>query len=79
MEQFLREGKLDEEDEITETPEVIGEDTISNRKWPQKTLLISELVPPPQTYSFFIFAFLSYSFTILTFMAYILKFSPAVL
>ncbi|KAK0413691.1 hypothetical protein QR680_006946 [Steinernema hermaphroditum] len=28
MEQFLREGKLDEEDEVTETPEVVGEDTV---------------------------------------------------
>uniref|UniRef100_A0A914S3U7 phosphoinositide phospholipase C n=2 Tax=Ascarididae TaxID=6250 RepID=A0A914S3U7_PAREQ len=34
MEQFLREGKLDEEDELTETPEmVIGEDAISPRKF----------------------------------------------
>ncbi|VDM47311.1 unnamed protein product [Toxocara canis] len=33
MEQFLREGKLDEEDELTETPEVvIGEDAGSPRK-----------------------------------------------
>lgn len=32
MEQFLREGKLDEEDEISETPEVVGEDTASPRK-----------------------------------------------
>lgn len=33
MEQFLREGKLDEEDEQTETPEVvIGEDASSPRK-----------------------------------------------
>ncbi|KAI6213623.1 Phosphoinositide phospholipase C [Aphelenchoides besseyi] len=29
MEQFLREGKLDEEDEMGETPDVIGEDTAS--------------------------------------------------
>uniref|UniRef100_A0A1I8A7N8 Phosphoinositide phospholipase C n=1 Tax=Steinernema glaseri TaxID=37863 RepID=A0A1I8A7N8_9BILA len=29
MEQFLREGKLDEEDEVTETPEVVGEDAVS--------------------------------------------------
>ncbi|TKR88474.1 hypothetical protein L596_012710 [Steinernema carpocapsae] len=29
MEQFLREGKLDEEDEMMETPEVVGEDTVS--------------------------------------------------
>uniref|UniRef100_A0A913HGF2 Phosphoinositide phospholipase C n=1 Tax=Strongyloides stercoralis TaxID=6248 RepID=A0A913HGF2_STRER len=27
MEQFLREGKLDEDDEITENPDVVGEDT----------------------------------------------------
>lgn len=33
MEQFLREGKLDEEDEIIETPEVIGEDTVSPRRF----------------------------------------------
>ncbi len=34
MEQFLREGKLDEEDEIIETPEVVvGEDTIPPRKY----------------------------------------------
>lgn len=32
LEQFLREGKLDEEDEIAETPEVVGEDTMSPRK-----------------------------------------------
>ncbi|VDK22145.1 unnamed protein product [Anisakis simplex] len=33
MEQFLREGKLDEEDELTETPEVVvGEDAGSPRK-----------------------------------------------
>ncbi|KAK6756275.1 hypothetical protein RB195_014588 [Necator americanus] len=29
LDQFLREGKLDEEDEIAETPEVVGEDSIS--------------------------------------------------
>ncbi|PAV88182.1 hypothetical protein WR25_19753 [Diploscapter pachys] len=29
LDQFLREGKLDEEDESAETPEVVGEDTIS--------------------------------------------------
>ncbi|CAJ0589563.1 unnamed protein product [Cylicocyclus nassatus] len=29
LEQFLREGKLDEEDEIAETPEVVGEDSVS--------------------------------------------------
>ena len=32
LDQFLREGKLDEEDESAETPEVVGEDTISPRK-----------------------------------------------
>ncbi|VDM55956.1 unnamed protein product [Angiostrongylus costaricensis] len=31
LDQFLREGKLDEEDEIVETPEVVGEDTVSLR------------------------------------------------
>uniref|UniRef100_A0A7I5EC59 1-phosphatidylinositol 4,5-bisphosphate phosphodiesterase n=1 Tax=Haemonchus contortus TaxID=6289 RepID=A0A7I5EC59_HAECO len=29
LDQFLREGKLDEEDEIVETPEVVGEDSVS--------------------------------------------------
>ncbi|EYC44379.1 hypothetical protein Y032_0463g1913 [Ancylostoma ceylanicum] len=29
LDQFLREGKLDEEDEIAETPEVVGEDSVS--------------------------------------------------
>ncbi|CAD6193233.1 unnamed protein product [Caenorhabditis auriculariae] len=29
LEQFLREGKLDEEDEVIETPEVVGEEAIS--------------------------------------------------
>ncbi|WKY09935.1 hypothetical protein Q1695_002358 [Nippostrongylus brasiliensis] len=29
LDQFLREGKLDEEDEIIETPEVVGEDSVS--------------------------------------------------
>ncbi|KJH46130.1 Phosphatidylinositol-specific phospholipase C, X domain protein [Dictyocaulus viviparus] len=33
LEQFLREGKLDEEDEIIETPEVVGEDSVSPRKY----------------------------------------------
>ena len=33
LDQFLREGKLDEEDEVAETPEVVGEDTISPRKF----------------------------------------------
>ncbi|ETN73900.1 Phosphatidylinositol-specific phospholipase C, X domain protein [Necator americanus] len=32
LDQFLREGKLDEEDEIAETPEVVGEDSISPRR-----------------------------------------------
>ncbi|CAI5451191.1 unnamed protein product [Caenorhabditis angaria] len=31
LEQFLREGKLDEEDELMETPEVVGEDSITPR------------------------------------------------
>ncbi|CAI2354285.1 unnamed protein product [Caenorhabditis sp. 36 PRJEB53466] len=31
LEQFLREGKLDEEDELNETPEVVGEDSVSPR------------------------------------------------
>ncbi|EGT54056.1 hypothetical protein CAEBREN_25584 [Caenorhabditis brenneri] len=31
LDQFLREGKLDEEDELNETPEVIGEDSVSPR------------------------------------------------
>lgn len=29
LDQFLREGKLDEEDELNETPEVVGEDSVS--------------------------------------------------
>ena len=34
MEQFLREGKLDEEDELAETPDVVvGEDAIPPRKY----------------------------------------------
>ncbi|VDL72105.1 unnamed protein product [Nippostrongylus brasiliensis] len=32
LDQFLREGKLDEEDEIIETPEVVGEDSVSPRE-----------------------------------------------
>ncbi|VDM65205.1 unnamed protein product [Strongylus vulgaris] len=31
LDQFIREGKLDEEDEIAETPEVVGEDSITPR------------------------------------------------
>ncbi|CTQ86726.1 1-phosphatidylinositol 4,5-bisphosphate phosphodiesterase [Caenorhabditis elegans] len=31
LDQFLREGKLDEEDELNETPEVVGEDSVSPR------------------------------------------------
>lgn len=33
MEQFLREGKLDEDDEITENPDVVGEDASLPRKF----------------------------------------------
>ncbi|KAK6034203.1 Phosphatidylinositol-specific phospholipase C, X domain protein, partial [Cooperia oncophora] len=33
LDQFLREGKLDEEDEIIETPEVVGEDSVSPREF----------------------------------------------
>ncbi|VDO56108.1 unnamed protein product [Haemonchus placei] len=33
LDQFLREGKLDEEDEIVETPEVVGEDSVSPREF----------------------------------------------
>ena len=33
LEQFLREGKLDEEDDQLETPEVVGEDMVSSRKF----------------------------------------------
>ncbi|EGT57035.1 CBN-EGL-8 protein [Caenorhabditis brenneri] len=36
LDQFLREGKLDEEDELNETPEVIGEDSVSPREMPAK-------------------------------------------
>lgn len=32
MEQFLKEGRLDEEDE-TETPEVVGEDSVPSRRF----------------------------------------------
>jgi hypothetical protein len=32
LEQFMREGKVDEEDELTETPDVVGEDVIEPRK-----------------------------------------------
>jgi phosphatidylinositol phospholipase C beta len=32
MEQFIREGKIDEDDEIGETPEVLGDDVNSPRK-----------------------------------------------
>ncbi|KAK0413694.1 hypothetical protein QR680_006946 [Steinernema hermaphroditum] len=38
MEQFLREGKLDEEDEVTETPEVVGEDTVVPPDLPGKEM-----------------------------------------
>ncbi|CTQ86731.1 1-phosphatidylinositol 4,5-bisphosphate phosphodiesterase [Caenorhabditis elegans] len=36
LDQFLREGKLDEEDELNETPEVVGEDSVSPREMPAK-------------------------------------------
>ncbi|RCN25807.1 Phosphatidylinositol-specific phospholipase C, X domain protein [Ancylostoma caninum] len=41
LDQFLREGKLDEEDEIAETPEVVGEDSVSPRKFSFLLLLVN--------------------------------------
>lgn len=33
LEQFLREGKLDEDEELTETPEVVNEDAVLPRNF----------------------------------------------
>ncbi|KIH51753.1 Phosphatidylinositol-specific phospholipase C, X domain protein, partial [Ancylostoma duodenale] len=41
LDQFLREGKLDEEDEIAETPEVVGEDSVSPRKFSFMLFLVN--------------------------------------
>ncbi|EPB68257.1 Phosphoinositide-specific phospholipase C, efhand-like protein, partial [Ancylostoma ceylanicum] len=40
LDQFLREGKLDEEDEIAETPEVVGEDSVSPREFSFQLFLV---------------------------------------